>query len=87
MNAWQIRLCIKGYYRRNRDMWSAARWQAYQIMRAQVGDDNLTKAGIRNPSDLLQFPWDKNISVLSDEDADDLLNLMADFNKKSGGKS
>lgn len=58
MCAWQLRLCIRGYYRRNRDMWSAIRWQTYNLMCVSMAD--LKKAGIYRPTDLIKFPWDKD---------------------------
>ena len=79
-------LCIeRGYYRRNREMWSAHRWQAFQIMRAQVGDDNLKKSGIHNPTDLLQFPWEKEkveVQQVSEDDVRELRAVMDAMNEE-----
>lgn len=61
MCAWQLRLCIRGYYRRNRDMWSAIRWATYNLMCVSMAD--LKKAGIYKPTDLIKFPWDTDNSI------------------------
>lgn len=76
-------LCIeRGYYRRHRDAWSIARWQTYYLMAVQ---SDLKKAGIYKPSDLMPLPWDKDHEVqpISDEEAEDLLDMMKTINKKS----
>ena len=58
LKAWQLQAVIKGYYRRSRDMWSAVRWQTYNLMCVSMAD--LKKAGIYRPTDLIKFPWDKD---------------------------
>ena len=65
MKLWQLRMVVKGYYKRNRDMWSATRWQTYMLMSVSMAD--LKKAGIYKPTDILSFPWDKK------DDDDDAL--------------
>lgn len=64
-------------------MWSAARWHAYNIMSAMPYTD-LQKAGIRKPSDLIQFPWDRNMpteaDIPTDEEVDETLQLLQDMN-------
>lgn len=81
-------LCIeRGYYRRNREMWSATRWQAFQIMRAQVGDDSLKKSGIHKPTDLLQFPWEKEqsepSSMPTEADIAEMQAMMREMNAQN----
>ena len=62
-------------------MWSATRWQTYRLMEAQVGTKALRENGINSPTDLIQFPWDKEPYVpISDKDRDDLLAEMAAMN-------
>ena len=56
MKAWHLRAVIKGYFRRNRDLWSAVRWQTYNLMCVSMAD--LKKAGIYHPTDLIKFPWE-----------------------------
>ena len=64
-------------------MWSAVRWQTYNLMSAQVGSKELNEAGIYKPTDLIQFPWDKEPSVpLSDEERDELKAEMAAMNEQ-----
>ena len=58
LKAWQLQAVIRGYYRRSRDMWSAMRWQTYNLMCVSMAD--LKKAGIYKPTDLIKFPWDKD---------------------------
>lgn len=57
---WEIRCIIRGYNRRHRDLWSATRWQTYNIMAAQVGGKQLSENGINSVHDLLPLPWDDN---------------------------
>lgn len=53
---WEIALIIRGYFRRDRSMWSATRWQTYNLMCVQA---DTKKAGINSPKDLIKFPWEK----------------------------
>lgn len=57
LSYWEILLIVRGYSRRNREMWSAVRWQTYNLMCVSMAD--MKKAGILNPTDLLRFPWEK----------------------------
>ena len=78
---WQLRSIIRGYNRRLNQMWSANRWQTYHIMEAQVGTDNLRKSGIRNPTDLIKLPSDRQPTVeVSQEEVDMLQAEMAAMN-------
>ena len=60
---WEMMLIARGYERRKRDMWSAVRWQTFNLMWCSMAD--IKKAGIMRPSDLLSFPWERD-----DEDDD-----------------
>lgn len=53
---WEIMLIVRGYIRRSRDLWSATRWQTYNLMCVSMAD--IKKAGIHSPTDLLRFPWE-----------------------------
>ena len=55
---WEIKAIIRGYNRRNRAMWSATRWQTYNIMVSFSGGQSLSEKGIHGPKDLLPLPWD-----------------------------
>jgi hypothetical protein len=57
---WEVRSIIRGYNRRARNLWSATRWQTYNIMTAQVGSKGMQQAHINKPSDLIEFPWDNS---------------------------
>lgn len=51
-----IILISRGYFRRNREMWSATRWQTFYLMCCSMAD--LKKSGIYRPTDLIRFPWE-----------------------------
>lgn len=70
---WEVRSIIRGYNRRNREMWGATRWQTYNLMTAQVGSDELKKHGIHKPTDLIQMPWEKVSTPISDKEKEELL--------------
>lgn len=81
LKSWQIQLIIKGYYRRNREMWSSIRWQTYNLM--SVGMADLKKAGIHHPTDLIKFPWDNEKRNLpTKEEVADLQALIAAENAR-----
>lgn len=69
---WEVKAVVRGYNRRHRHLWSVTRWQTYNLMSAQAGSEALKKAGIYKPTDLIKFPWEKNVSPVSDEDIADL---------------
>ncbi len=77
----------RGYERRNRHMWSAARWETYHLMLSQCGSENLGKAGIHNPTDLIRFPWDGNEMPISEEEADELRNEIGQYNTNNSKPS
>lgn len=52
-------LIERGYDRRCRHLWSATRWQAYELMSAQMGGQQMRENGIHTPLDLIKFPWEK----------------------------
>ena len=71
---WEIRCIIRGYNRRHRDLWSATRWQTYNIMSAQVGGKQLSEKGINSVHDLLPLPWDDTKAGLpTQEEVDDMV--------------
>lgn len=83
---WEVRAIIIGYNRRRRDIWSATRWQTYNLMAAQVGGEELAMKGISSATDLLPLPWDtKNASKLPTEK--DVANMVDEINaiNKAGG--
>jgi len=65
---WEARRILRGYQRRKRDLWSAARWSTYYNMMATVGTEGMKKAGINKPNDLIAFPWDKEPTPSISED-------------------
>lgn len=45
---------------------------------------DLQKNGIMSATDLLKFPWDEDTGdIISEEDVEDLTNLIAEANKRS----
>ena len=84
MTLWQLRLVVKGYYKRNREMWSACRWQTYNLMSVSMAD--LKKAGIYKPMDLIKFPWDKDSedtgNLPSREEQQRMIQEMRDYNAR-----
>lgn len=79
-------LCIeRGYYRRNREMWAAIRWQTYNLMCVSMAD--MKKAGIHKPTDLLQFPWEKErveAPQVSEETIAEMQAMMRAMNEQGG---
>ena len=72
---WEILLIARGYSHRNREMWSAVRWAAFNIMSCSMA--NLKEAGIHRPTDLLQFPWEKSSSeIMYDAQPKDVILLI-----------
>ena len=57
----------RGYERRHRQLWSATRWQTYNLMAAFAGSKALSEAGINSAKDLLPLPWDTDHSDLPTE--------------------
>ena len=55
----------RGYERRHRQLWSATRWQTYNLMAAFAGSKALSKAGINSAKDLIKFPWDTDRPPIS----------------------
>lgn len=71
----------RGYERRHRHLWSAIRWQTYNLMQAQAGSDALRKAGVNTITDLITFPWEKQHRDLpTDDEVASMLNEMNAIN-------
>ena len=82
---WEVKAIVRGYNRRYRNMWSATRWQTYNIMSAQVGSDGMRKSNINKPTDLIEFPWERetvHVNV-SQEDIDEMQALMDSMNAQN----
>lgn len=84
MQLWQLRLVVKGYYRRSREMWGAIRWQTYNLMSVSMAD--LKKAGIYKPTDLLKFPWESESeesgNLPSKAEQDRMIQEMREYNAR-----
>ena len=79
-----IILIERGYYRRNRDLWSSARWSTYYIMSSFVGSEGMAKSNIHSPKDLLQFPWEKKTVVITEDEQKQLMKEIEAFNNSQG---
>ena len=84
---WEIMLIVRGYIRRSRDLWSATRWQTYNLMCVSMAD--IKKAGIHSPTDLIRFPWEDgragNVSADDIPDKDEverMRRMMMEENAK-----
>lgn len=76
---WEVRSILRGYNRRHRNLWSATRWQTYNLMCVSMAD--IKKAGINRPTDLIQFPWERDTSPpVSQQDIDELQAEMDAYN-------
>ena len=75
---WEARSIIRGYNRRARHLWSATRWQTYNLMSVQAGK-SMSENGINRPQDLLKFPWDREYSPLTEDEIKELQQDMANF--------
>ena len=61
-------------------MWSAMRWQTFNLMAAYVGSTSLAESGIYKPTDLLQFPWEKEpTQPMSDDEIKEMQEEMKMF--------
>ena len=80
-------LIERGYERRFRNMWSAARWQTYYTMASFAGGKHLAESGIHGPKDLLKFPWDTEPAPpISDEEVAEMQREMEEMNKQLSQK-
>ena len=81
---WEARRILRGYNRRQRNMWSATRWQTFRIMEAQCGTEAMHKSNLFAPDDLLQFPWDKEPQpLITDDEKAELQAEMAAINAQN----
>lgn len=81
-----ILLISRGYFRRTREMWSATRWQTFYLMSVSMAD--LKKAGIYRPTDLIKFPWEKDVTegggnMPTKEEIEEMRRMMREENQKN----
>lgn len=79
---WEVRRIMRGYQRRHRDLWSAARWQTFYIMSAQIGGKGMRESGLHKPTDLMPLPWDtkEKPNLPSEEEIRQMQEEMRTFN-------
>jgi len=89
---WELQAIARGYGYRHKDRWSAIRWMTFNIMSVMPYVD-LKKACIRNPVDLIRFPWDgtdredsDTSNLPSDEEIRRMQQLMKEENAKRASK-
>lgn len=85
---WELQAIERGYNLRHKEQWSAIRWMTFNIMAVMPYVD-LKKACIRNPVDLLPFPWDNidtdetgTANLPSDEEIKRMQQMMREENAK-----
>ena len=78
LRGWEARSIIRGYNRRARHLWSATRWQTYNLMCVQAGK-SMSENGINRPQDLLKFHWDREYSPLTEDEIKELQQDMQNF--------
>ena len=82
---WEVLSILRGYNNRNREMWSATRWQTYNLMCVSMAD--LKKAGIYRPTDLIRFPWEKDIPDIiegpSKQEVEEMRRIMREENARA----
>lgn len=84
LKQWEIIATIRGYRKRQRVFCDMTRWQAYVSLMPHV---KLKECGINSEKDLLHFSWDNTEEeAISDEDANDLLQLIDSVNQKGSVK-
>ena len=89
---WEVQAILRGYHRRARNLWSAIRWQTYNLMSVSMAD--LKKAGIYSPVDLIRFPWDdeardgeSNSHLPSDDEIKRMQEDMKRYNEEHATSS
>lgn len=78
MRWWQIRAAHRGYYRRQRPVFEAARLQGFITAKSFGAKD------INSPEELLPLPWDVKHEVpdISDEEIEALRQQLINENKR-----
>lgn len=79
---WELVLILRGYSRRHREEWSMTRWMTWNLMQAHAGKEAMQGAGLFKITDLIKFPWEKPVPIVSKEVQDELKAEMAAINKE-----
>jgi hypothetical protein len=87
---WEISLIVRGYFRRNREMWSATRWQTYNLMCVSMA--NIKRAGIYRPTDLIKFPWERDVpegggNMPTKSEVEEMRRMMMEENARAEQES
>lgn len=78
MAFWEIRLVVRGYRERQKNIWEATRWQTFWLMHVGMADTSRVDF-----ESLLRLPWDRqgSTSEPSQEDIDRLREKLRAYNK------
>jgi hypothetical protein len=77
---WEVQRIVDGYRRRERNSWTIARWQVFCLMHNGIVD--LDKIGVRDPEDIVKFPWEKEAAEdMEESDREELKDLLNNTNK------
>ena len=87
---WEARSIIRGYNRRARHLWSATRWQTYNLMCVSMA--NIKRAGIYRPTDLIKFPWERDVpegggNMPTKSEVEEMRRMMMEENARAEQES
>lgn len=74
---WEIRSIIRGYNHRHHSSWEQARLVAYNARFCMGSKDPLPML-----TEWLKFPWENVEPAISEEEQNELLEELADLNRK-----
>ena len=58
------------------------RWMTWNLMQAHAGKEGMQSAGLFKITDLITFPWEKQVPIVPKEVQDELKAEMAAINKE-----
>lgn len=79
LQLWEINAIVKGYRRRHRAIWEAARWQSFLWMKARGAKT------IHDLHDLAIFPWEQSHhepDKMTDEEVEEMREVLRRENEK-----
>lgn len=82
LKQWQVIAIIKGYRKRQRPLWEAARLNAYFTMTSMA---DLRKANINSDRDLIKFPWEQEANTQnlpSEAEVEEMRQMLQSMNER-----
>lgn len=73
LDLWEINAIIRGYRKRAHAIWESSRLTTFSILCAMG-------AKLSSPKDLWQLPWEREATIISKEQTDQLKQLLDDIN-------